>query len=227
MIKPILFNTEMVNAILDGRKTQTRRLVKPNFRSDEYGFQIITNTHTGEFVRIEYYDEYENETRWMKQPFEAGDVLWVRETWGRLTECDVFPPYEPHEERFIYRADRGDPDHFQAKWHPSIHMPKEAARIFLRVKDVRVEKLQSIGTADAIEEGFCGTPCDHGSSDPVNGCVKCINTGWIEPPYAEFAQFWDTTINPADIDEYGWEANPWVWVIEFERCEKPKGWSNA
>lgn len=227
MIKPILFNTEMVNAILDGRKTQTRRLVKPNFRSDEYGFQIITNTHTGEFVRIEYYDEFENETRWMKQPYEIGDILWVRETWGKLTECDVFPPYEPHEERFIYRADRGDPDHFQAKWHPSIHMPKDAARIFLRVKDVRVEKLHDISVLDAINEGFCRTACDHACANPELGCTDCYNTGWLERLETEFALLWDNTVNKADLPTYGWDANPWVWVIEFERCVMPEGWPNV
>ena len=222
--KPILFNTEMVRAILDGRKTQTRRLLKPKYRPEEESFQIITNAHSGRFIRVEYCDEYGNETRWMPQPCEVGDILWVRETWGRLTECNVYPPYEPEEERFIYRADIGDPDHFQAKWHPSIHMPKEAARIFLRVKNVRVERLNDIGNADAIFEGCSGTPCEHEYADPALGCTDCLNTGWLEPPLAEFSQLWDTTIKPADIPEHGWDANPWVWVIEFERCEKPKEW---
>ena len=221
MIKPILFNTEMVNAILDGRKTQTRRLVKPNFRSDEYGFQIITNTHTGEFVRIEYYDEYENETRWMKQPFEAGDVLWVRETWGRLTECDVFPPYEPHEERFIYRADRGDPDHFQAKWHPSIHMPKVAARIFLKVKDVRVERLQDCG------DGWCIDIEKEGVKTPQDPILYVNDDKFHDALRAEMKKLWNSTIKPAYIEEYGWDENPWVWVIEFERCVMPEGWPNV
>lgn len=222
--KPILFNTEMVRAILQGRKTQTRRLLKPKYRPGEDSFQIITNANSGRFIRVEYCDEYGNETRWMPPPCEVGDILWVRETWGKLTECNVFPPYEPEEERFIYRADIGDPDHFQAKWHPSIHMPKEAARIFLLVKNVRVERLNDIGNADAIFEGCSGTPCEHECADPTLGCTDCLNTGWLEPPFAEFAQLWDTTIKPADRNVYGWDANPWVWVIEFERCEKPKEW---
>ena len=116
-IKPILFNTEMVEAILEGQKTQTRRTVKQppvvgDIMRDEKGWYYEDGTRNGHSLIPQ---------------FSTGDILWVRETWGKLTECDVFPPYEPHEERFIYRADRGDPDHFQAKWHPSIHMPKEAA----------------------------------------------------------------------------------------------------
>lgn len=189
--KPILFNTEMVQAIMEERKTQTRRIIKDNS---------------------------------VCRPFEPGDILWVRETWGKFTECNVYPPYEPEEERFIYRADIGDPDHFQAKWRPSIHMTKEAARIFLRVKDVRVERLQDISVLDAINEGCCGTICDHADAHPALGCTDCYNTGWLEPPDAEFALLWDTTVKKANLPIYGWEANPWVWVIEFERCEKPERW---
>lgn len=222
--KPILFNTEMVKAILGWSKTQTRRLLKPKYQSGEDSFQIITNAHSGKFIRVEYCDEYGNETRWMPPPCEVGDILWVRETWGKLTECDVYPPYEPEEERFIYRADIGDPDHFQAKWHPSIHMPKEAARIFLRVKGVRVERLQDITLMDAMAEGCYGAICKHIDANPELGCTDCYNTGWLERPDHEFAQLWDTTIKPDDLQEHGWEANPWVWVIEFERCEKPKEW---
>ena len=209
--KPILFNTEMVKAILDERKTQTRRIIKPQPSAPRWNNIGWLGWDDGHGCR-------------MKPPCEQGDVLWVRETWGKLTECDVFPPYEPHEERFIYRADRGDPDHFQAKWHPSIHMPKDAARIFLHVKNVRVEQLHDISVLDAINEGCCGTACDHACANPELGCTDCYNTGWLERPETEFALLWDNTVNKADLPTYGWDANPWVWVIEFERCEKPEGW---
>lgn len=195
-IKPILFNTEMVEAILEGQKTQTRRTVKQppivgDIMRDEKGWYYEDGTRNGHSLIPQ---------------FSTGDILWVRETWGKLTECDVFPPYEPHEERFIYRADRSDPDHFQAKWHPSIHMPKEAARIFLRVKDVRVERLQDIDEDAAIAEGIADSPAG------------------TDSPLLRFTELWDKTIRREDLREFGYHANPWVWVIEFERCEKPEGW---
>jgi hypothetical protein len=195
-IKPILFNTEMVEAILEGQKTQTRRTVKQppivgDIMRDEKGWYYEDGTRNGHSLIPQ---------------FSTGDILWVRETWGKLTECDVFPPYEPHEERFIYRADRGDPDHFQAKWHPSIHMPKEAARIFLRVKDVRVERLQDMDEDAAIAEGIADSPAG------------------TDSPLLRFTELWDKTIRREDLREFGYHANPWVWVIEFERCEKPEGW---
>lgn len=195
-IKPILFNTEMVEAILEGQKTQTRRTVKQppivgDIMRDEKGWYYEDGTRNGHSLIPQ---------------FSTGDILWVRETWGKLTECDVFPPYEPHEERFIYRADRGDPDHFQAKWHPSIHMPKEAARIFLRVKDVRVERLQDMDEDAAIAEGIADSPAG------------------TDSPLLRFTELQDKTIRREDLREFGYHANPWVWVIEFERCEKPEGW---
>lgn len=195
-IKPILFNTEMVEAILEGQKTQTRRTVKQppivgDIMRDEKGWYYEDGTRNGHSLIPQ---------------FSTGDILWVRETWGKITECDVFPPYEPHEERFIYRADRGDPDHFQAKWHPSIHMPKEAARIFLRVKDVRVERLQDMDEDAAIAEGVADSPAG------------------TDSPLLRFTELWDKTIRREDLREFGYHANPWVWVIEFERCEKPEGW---
>lgn len=195
-IKPILFNTEMVEAILEGQKTQTRRTVKQppivgDIMRDEKGWYYEDGTRNGHSLIPQ---------------FSTGDILWVRETWGKITECDVFPPYEPHEERFIYRADRGDLDHFQAKWHPSIHMPKEAARIFLRVKDVRVERLQDMDEDAAIAEGVADSPAG------------------TDSPLLRFTELWDKTIRREDLREFGYHANPWVWVIEFERCEKPEGW---
>lgn len=196
--KPILFNTRMVQAIMEGHKTQTRRVCKGQGECNP--------------VQCGYHP-----------PFKPGDILWVRETWDNV-------PVSPGGHfrfvgRYYYKAD-GDlrPDSWRGNWHPSIHMPKEAARIFLRVKDVRVERLRDIGNADAIAEGFSGTPCHHENADPALGCTDCLNTGWLEPPCAEFAQLWDSTIKPADLDKYGWDANPWVWVIEFERCERPEGW---
>lgn len=179
VMKPILFNTEMVKAILDGRKTVTRRLIRPLY--------------------------------------QPGNILYVRETWLQF------------KDKYYYRAgndgvsalsDKG----IAFKWRASIHMPKEAARIFLRVTEVRTERLQSISDDGACDEGAEGTPCgdcgerDYGSR--YEFCTTCANTGWVNPPREEFKSIWDTTIKPKDLDRYGWAANPWVWVIEFERISK-------
>ena len=99
-------------------------------------------------------------------------------------------------------------------------MPKEAARIFLRVKSVRIEQLQAITVEDALKEGCTGIPCNCTNTFIAGGtlcCTDCLNTGWQEPPTLGFLCLWDSTIKPADLSTCGWDANPWVWVIEFER----------
>lgn len=196
-MKPILFNTEMVRAILEGRKTVTRRVVKTRFRQGEMGWQIITEKHSGKYVRIEYLDEWEDETRYMIDPFRPGDIMYVRETWARSMAGT-----------YLYKAT--DTPIILDRWRPSIHMPKEAARLFLRVTDVRVERLQDITEDGARSEG-----CYHGPL--LDGCDD-----FIVPALYSFQSVWDSTVKKTDRDTYGWKANPWVWVIEFERCEKPE-----
>lgn len=108
-------------------------------------------------------------------------------------------------------------------WRSSTHMPREAARIFLRVTDVRVERLQDITDIEAIKEGFEGERCNHEFSDCIGGtfaCTDCMNTGWIKSPVIEFAQSWDSALNPEDYVLYGWGVNPYVWHITFERIPK-------
>lgn len=227
-MKPILFNTEMVRAILEGRKTVTRRVIKPHnpFRSDNYkqgryGLWIDATTDNGD--KCGHIKDYSVSPCWQTfsyyikncAPYKVGDILYVRETWG----------FDNHN--WLYKADFSDEDLIKLKrlliWHPSIHMPKEAARIFLKVTDVRVERLQDITEEDAIKEGCEGTPCEHHGyivGGGMCGCTDCMNTGWLEPPTLEFMDIWHSTINKKDLDEYGWNANPWVWVIEFERIEK-------
>lgn len=212
---PILFNTEMVQAIMDGRKTQTRRLMKLKYKENEAGFQILTNKHDGKFAYAEYYDEDENPTRLITPPCMPGSILWVRETWDNI-------PVSPGGHfrfggMYYYRAD-GDirPEGWQGNWHPSIHMPKEAARIFLRVKDVRVERLKDISVDDCKREGIW---------DDYKTTSEAYHDALVNAAYPKcFAGLWDSTIKPADRDKYGWNANPWVWVIEFEKCERPEGW---
>lgn len=189
--KPILFNTQMVRAILDGRKSCTRRIVKPQ-PTAHYGAQCI------------------------KPPYQLGDILYVRETWSLRFDG----------EKYFYKADKNTSreekrllDYDDVRWHPSIHMPKEAARIWLKVTDVRVEHLNDMTNDDALKEGAEGTRCDHAGAGAY-GCTDCMNTGWLEPPILEFMQIWNSTIKKSDLDRYGWNASPWVWVIEFERCEK-------
>lgn len=169
---PILFNTEMVRAILEGRKGCTRRVVKPQ-PTARYGAQCI------------------------KPPYQPGDILYVRETWKKAPNGYYY--YEDWQ-----RNDIAD----VTKWKPSIHMPKEAARIWLKVTNVRVERLQEITSKQICREGV-----EVEYPHALNG---------EEKRYA-FSTLWNSTIKKSDIDTYGWDANPYVWIIEFERCEKPKG----
>lgn len=203
-IKPILFNTEMVRAILDGRKTCTRRLVKP--QPDErhtYPLGVVTDSTEKKDVGCFGFgiDEYGGSIQYAKPPYQSGDILYVRETWSKGLE------------RYIYRADYSDTEKFyrngkeiEMKWKPSIHMPKEAARIWLKVTDVRVERLQEITEAGAAKEG----------------CVYDVEYALGNTAKGHFIEIWNSTIKKSDRDRYGWDASPWVWVIEFEQCEKPE-----
>jgi hypothetical protein len=192
-IKPILFNTEMVQAILDGRKTCTRRIVKGAIPDDAmWGYTMFTPKGCIS-CRGVYADGYGE--GFYKLPYQPGDILYVRETWCKGSWMN-------EKERYYYKADDND---FHCVWHPSIHMPKEAARIWLKVTDVRVERLQEISGEDLIKEG-----------------IDFFRSNYVRVAFDEYKNIWNSTIKKSDIDRYGWDANPWVWVIEFERCEKPK-----
>lgn len=209
--KPILFNTEMVLAILAGQKTCTRRLPNKRVREEYFAYDDWANTVGGSGIKKlsekEFYEQY--------PPYQVGDILYVRETWGEGYEDGTY----------IYKASDKLANHPMFKesskllYHPSIHMPKEAARIWLRVVDVQLERLQDISNDEAIAEGAQGIECNHVNADSC-GCTDCMNTGWIEPPIVGFMQIWDGTIKKSELDLYGWKANHWVWVIEFERCDK-------
>ena len=224
-IKPILFNTEMVRAILDGRKTCTRRLVKPQ-PDEKHTFPLGFVTDSTEKKEVGCFgfaaNEYGVSIQYVKPPYmyAPGDILYVRETfaWCPCWDCglDIEPGrcsnatakiYKEGEYGcYMYRASCEDNEYPSADtWHPSIHMQKEAARIWLKVTDVRVERLQDMDKMDAVKEGI--------------DTRLCIN---LNHALAKFKKLWNSTIKKSDLDRYGWNANPYVWVIEFERCEKPK-----
>lgn len=229
---PILFNTEMVQAILDGRKTQTRRLLKPKYRENEAGFQVITNKHNGQFVRVEYYDEYEETTRYMKHPCNPGDILWVRETWCPCASLDSF---FDGKNLFVYKADYAEHSSLPCGWKPSIHMPREAARLFLKVKNVRLERLHDgffkagATILEVSKEGVnigetCRECIEHYGQPCCVDLDDCTECGELDDSRYAFSKIWDNTITPDKLGCFGWSANPWVWVITFERCDKPEGW---
>lgn len=210
-IKPILFNTEMVRAILDGRKTVTRRLIKPRYRDDEGGFQVITRKN-GEFVRVEKVDENEcgifadGTERHVNPKYQIDDILWVRETWLMADGCAG--------ERYFYKADETEISKearlsYGYKWHPSLHMPKTAARIFLKVKDVRVERLKDITEEQAEKEGFCDNRSMIHSPENEYSNIHSARDHFLATMLKIYP---DVTMDS------------WVWVYEFERCEKPEGW---
>lgn len=232
--KPILFNTDMVRAILDGRKTVTRRIIKPQPKMILcYAFAGYGCGKWGypDKNAYEYWgDEYkrnaeltpEDDKRLWTPPCRTDDILYVRETWTRFDCCSCEGDYigkcskEQDKKGSCYMYRSTDEIWGDTKWQPSIHMPKKAARIFLKVTKVRVERLKDMTDKDALNEGAQGVMCDHVGLGAY-GCTDCMNTGWLEPPIMEFMEIWDSTIKKSDIDRYGWDANPWVWVIEFER----------
>ena len=193
--KPALFNTPMVRAILEGRKTVTRRVIRP--QPEGRLIRMPANScYPGCFV-------IEGTPRVIRPPCQPGDILWVRETWDRLLTSPGghFRPSGV----YYYRAD-GDirPDQHKSKaWHPSIHMPREAARLFLQVTMVRAERLREMVLADVLMEGV-------------------QEAGAYEDTWDLWHQTWDRTIRPADRPIYGWAANPWMWVISFERVDRPE-----
>jgi hypothetical protein len=229
-IKTILFNTEMVLAILDGLKTCTRRICKD---ANEYTVPDMDfyNADRRTYAVHNFADKEQMEqlsTAERTCPICPGDILYVRETvWqktGHYLDVDGETKAVWCSEFKYVASDEKPETGWNYSWakRPSIHMPKEAARIWLKVTDVRVERLQSITVEGAIKEGAEGENCHHTNAGAF-GCTDCMNTGWIVPPQIEFMQIWDSTIKKSDLDRYGWNANPWVWVIEFERCEKPEG----
>lgn len=204
-IKPILFNTKMVRAILDGRKDATRRIVK-GFIPDDAVWGYTAFTPKGYIsCRGTFADGYGE--KFFKLPCESGDILYVRETWKKAPNGYYY--YEDWQ-----RNDIAD----VTKWKPSIHMPKEAARIWLKVTDVKVERLQEITDEQAKREGIQYDECPTGFTwKQETDMHNCYTT-----PIGAMQALWNSTIRKSDIDRYGWDANPWVWVIEFERCEKPE-----
>ena len=241
-MKTILFNTEMVKAIMDGRKTVTRRLIKPQ---PEANANMAYTYAAGRKKDWGKWRDLQTGQQWTP-PYHAGDILYVRETWcrGKVDygeepdgRCVPFISQCPGEDDIIHKewAIREDIGIEDVVWRPSIHMPKEAARIILRVKSVRVERLQSITEDQALAEGVP----DDWPMDPVYcpvckgegliGAVHPATLGYMEVdcPHCEkavsrFANLWDSTIKPDDWTTCSWDANPWVWVIKFERFEKPK-----
>lgn len=189
--RPILFNGPMVRALLDGSKTQTRRVVKPQpdwVNPDASVGNALTVAKIGKRVGMA------NRICSYGQP---GSRLWVRETWAAPHAYDHLPPRMiPQDARIHYAAteDRGG-----LLWRPSIHMPRWASRITLEVTGVRVERLQEISEADAMAEGVAET------AKHLQGLSACL-----EHCYA-YQDLWESINGPGS-----WDENPWVWVVEFK-----------
>ena len=206
--RPILFSTPMVRAILDGRKTQTRRIVK----DIPLGYDFVGASEDKTYLRA---ITDKGRVLWTIDPrWHIGDVLWVRETWKELQGAPDIEDGTTDTGNYVYKAD--DEAGHVLKWKPSIFMPKEACRIKLRVTDIRVEQLQDISYEDAIAEGI-ESDCQfyrsnaylHQYKDYERGDFDCDSIG-------SYMTLWES-IN----GKGSWDKNPFVWVITFERITNP------
>lgn len=225
--KPILFSTPMVLALLNGTKTQTRRtkgLEKINESPDEWSVEKIKSF----FAKID--NENDFQIKIIKPAYEVGDILWVREKFRVMINCETkefssFEYYAGEQEFYEYLEKQGK----KVKWKPSIFMPKPACRLFLKVKAIRVERLNTISNKDAIAEGINSEKyaLDNKISIyenylPGKDFYDFGDYSWNfgkenhSAPVASFCSLWES-IN----GDGSWNSNPFVWVIEFERIEKP------
>lgn len=192
--RPILFSTLMVHAILEGRKTQTRRTVKYPAKDGEHGWHPVN-------AGMEYRPGGSSRP---SCPYGRRDhILWIRESWNTPV---LFDGGEPE---YVYKADGDIQKYASGKWKPSIHMPKAACRIFLQIKSVRVERLQDISEEEAIAEGI--------KFDSDSGYYFVGDIIMEQSAVDAFKKLW-IHIN----GEESWNSNPWVWVVEFKKISKPK-----
>ena len=217
--KPILFNTKMVRAILDGRKTTTRRIIRvgdgweitgiPLFWIDGHatvnetvnGYPFTISRETVTYDDQGFTHKVEVTNLCIVPPYKAGDVLYVRETWKQYTTGTAGPGLI---DGYLYKANEPQDTTgmmVEDRWHPSIHMPKKAARIYLKVNRVYPAQLQDMTEEDAMSEGFPDTPAGEPS------------------PLESFIDLWAKTLKHEELNVFGWDANPWVWVIDFERID--------
>lgn len=240
-VLPILFNTDMVRAIMDGRKKVTRRVVKKLPDDAEFSGWLLDSTcqEDAKDIGSAGFKTLKQPTEkagclFVKPPYQPGDILYVRETWQYLYELDGNEQIVEGTGKYYYAAtdtlpfdtyvDSAGVTHEGVPWCPSIHMPKEAARIWLKVKDVRVERLQDMKPIDVIKEGAYPDCWDCLNTYSESGSQCCYGTeeqcGQCDEVMMEWEKLWNSTIKKSDLDSYGLDANPWVWVIEFERCDK-------
>ncbi|HDZ0930051.1 TPA: hypothetical protein RRU91_003393 [Klebsiella quasipneumoniae] len=202
----MIFNAEMVRAILDGRKTQTRRPIKWK----QTRFTEIGEREDGS--KWPWSEDAEHACDfWHPCPFgDVGDRIWVRETWAEAgasaPDLKLYRANYPEHVPSIYE---NVPPAEEIRWTPSIHMPRTASRIQLEITDVRVERLNAISEEDARAEGIIDGGClNCGEPEPC-GCAN------PDPDATDaFAYLWQSIYG-----QESWNANPWVWVISFERIE--------
>ena len=271
-MKPILFNTEMVKAIIEGRKTVTRRKVNPKYSNThfewtdgKYGKRFIEKQNEEEGVTTVHNENGSTSQKllWcreMQAPYRVGDILYVRETYAKIEDFINYADMEISENlKYLYKCDDNGKEHTfidigVKKWHPSIHMLKEAARIFLKVTEVRVARLQDITEEQAVKEGiikmYDNTPdaeydawakrvCQgkkkeewayanylwhgnlgkYGSGNKLSDAWSFQCSGY-DNAIESFSSLWNTTVPLKDWEQHGWNTNPWVWVIKFEKISK-------
>lgn len=204
--RPIIMSGSSVRAILAGRKTQTRRVMKlqpgngcsPALSSERYRGCVVA--FWGGESEFDGYDCH--------CPQGApGDRLWVKETWRRLPGGQL--EYRGDENPFV--ADAGP-------WESPLFLRRDDSRLALEIAEIRVERLRDISEADAVAEGFEGVLCDHPDPESARiGCTDCMNSGWLEPPWVGFHLAWDELNAKRG---FGWETNPWVWVVEFKQGKR-------
>lgn len=214
--RSIIFSADMVRAIMDGKKTQTRRVIKPQPRYGLFREPMWSLWKNGVWA-----DGYGLQLRCLYGV--VGDQLWVKETWATAGNWDEYKPSELLDHWFSlsqlrYKATEKFPDGEYFTWRPSIFMPRWASRIQLEIKGVRVEQLREITEEDAIAEGVgFGFQMNAGWPD-----YRYINTRGIceltqDSVVMSFSTLWDSIYKKRG---FGWDVNPWVWVVEFARVER-------